>query len=644
MKLSLTVCLVGLVCAHAIFAQEALPDGASDTLSPASVERYFDQQLKPVIDNQEIIGAMVAVVRGDKPLLVKGYGITDITNLENPRRVDPNTTLFRTASVTKMFVALTAMQMIEEGKLDLDGDVNRYLKTFQAPVLGDGPLTIRHLLSHQGGYDTDISDVLVPVDSQARNTAAQKAGGLLPIFPPGVVTVYDNYGVGLLAMVMEEVEGKTLRELMHDRVLAPLGMESSVVGLPDGRRQNLQKCHEISDDQWQRCETPLMRDAIRGAGDLSVTAADMAKFLTAMLNQSRYAGGRILSEEGFADYVNADLNRNHPLLAGIGRLTLEMPPVGGGRFGHAGDLPGYASSLMVSPADNLAVYVAVNGHAPWRDHLMEWIVDESEKQQQATQIARKATMWAWLFLQQYSERTDALERPLDYPEANRLIPFTEQEIAQLSGRYAPLRDRTTQHLSVRVLNSLRGGVVVDFAADGSFSLDGNGHHTQQVPRLFVDQESGRRWTFLSASEMTLLAGAKGSEHIKLAWHQRPWVNIWPGFVVSILLFMGVAWIVIRPRNSGEQKAASAMLVAILLLVTGISLEFNFGRFLVMSDLSAALPHVWRSGLAALSIVFLALPLVAGFWPPLAARRPTWLVLSLLSIGVAGWQFYWDMAI
>jgi len=642
MKSILFGILLLIITLTSLNASEQTPEGEAEPLSPASVERFFDKQIQPAIDKQEIIGAIVAIVQGDKPLLIKGYGITDITDI-NPKPVDPGQTLFRTASVTKIFVSMAAMQMIEEGKLHLDGDVNDYLKSFQAPTIGNQPLTIRNLLSHQGGYDSDISNIISTDHYKITTTPEQVRNGLIPINPPGKYAVYDNYGLGLLALVLAEVDGKPFSRVINDRILSPLGMDHSVIGVPKNRIKDVQSCHELVDDKWQSCGILLMLESIQGAGSLSITASDMARFLSALLNQTRHANGRILSKDSFAEYINMDLNRNHPLLSGLGRLTLEIPPVGGGIFGHAGHVPSFVSNLMVSPADNIAAYISVNGHSPWNDHLLDWLQGKSEKQQQATMASSNIAFASWNFLKQHSPIAAGKARTLDYPGVEQLTPFTDAEIQQFSGRYISMRDRTTSHLSVLVLNSLKGGIEVDVASDGSFSIDNNGTYVQQVPRLFIDNESGRKWTFLTTDLGLIIAGGLGSEHLKLAWHEQAWVNIWPGVIVSLLLLIAGIWLSVKAQNTTEKRYAFSAITAISLLVIGILLEVNYGRFLIMDEMLTYLSHIWRAGLGVISVVFFVLA-ITGYTLTQSTNRSIILLISTCSIFVASWQLYWNMAL
>ena len=78
---------------------------------------------------------------------------------------------------------------------------------------------------------------------------------------------------------------------------------------------------------------------------------------------------------------------------------------------------------------------------------------------------------------------------------------------------------------------------------------------QQVPRLFIDKESGRKWTFLTTDLGLIIAGGVGSDHLKLAWHEQAWVNIWPGVIVSVLLFIAGIWLSVKAQNTTAKRYA-----------------------------------------------------------------------------------------
>ena len=119
---------------------------AGKVSDPADLESFFDGVLPVQMESDHIAGAVVAVVVGDKLVFAKGYGYADV---ERRKRVDPETTMFRVGSISKLFTWTAVMQQVEEGKLDIDADFNGYLKDVQIPKTFEQPITLRHLLTRR---------------------------------------------------------------------------------------------------------------------------------------------------------------------------------------------------------------------------------------------------------------------------------------------------------------------------------------------------------------------------------------------------------------------------------------------------------------------------------------------------------------
>src|SRR5262249_56194790 len=103
-----------------------------------------------------VAGASVLVMKDGKLLLEKGYGYS---NFKDKKPVDPAATIFRLASISKLFTWVAAMQLLEQGKLDLDTDVNQYLDFQIRPAFGR-PVTIRNLMTHTGGFEETVRDII----------------------------------------------------------------------------------------------------------------------------------------------------------------------------------------------------------------------------------------------------------------------------------------------------------------------------------------------------------------------------------------------------------------------------------------------------------------------------------------------------
>lgn len=184
---------------------EATAPIAAHPLEKADLEAFFDGIVPLQLERSDVAGATVLVMKDGKELLKKGYGFVDVAK---KKAVDPETSMFRLASISKLFTWISAMQLVEQGQLDLDTDVNKYLDFQIAPAFGK-PITLRNLMTHTGGFEEEIRDVLI--------TDPKKAAPLREflienqphrIFPPGEVPAYSNYGVGLGGYIVQRASGE----------------------------------------------------------------------------------------------------------------------------------------------------------------------------------------------------------------------------------------------------------------------------------------------------------------------------------------------------------------------------------------------------------------------------------------------------
>src|SRR5260370_15316377 len=126
-------------------------------LEKTDLEAFFDGIIPLQLERSDVAGASVLVMKDGKDLLRKGYGFSDVSK---KKPVDPEITMFRLASVSKLFTWISVMQLGEQGKLDIDADVNKYLDFQIAPAFGK-PITLRNLMTHTGGFEEEIRDILL---------------------------------------------------------------------------------------------------------------------------------------------------------------------------------------------------------------------------------------------------------------------------------------------------------------------------------------------------------------------------------------------------------------------------------------------------------------------------------------------------
>lgn len=128
---------------------------AAHALVREDLEAFFDGIIPLQLERSDVAGATVLVMHGSDTLLQKGYGYSD---LKAKQAVDPESTMFRLASISKLFTWTAAMQLVEQGKLNLDADVSRYL---DFPLRGAGPITLRNLMTHTTGFEETVRDIIV---------------------------------------------------------------------------------------------------------------------------------------------------------------------------------------------------------------------------------------------------------------------------------------------------------------------------------------------------------------------------------------------------------------------------------------------------------------------------------------------------
>src|SRR5690242_12011807 len=196
--------------------------------APALTKQDFETFLDALIPSQlqtcNIAGAVVSVVKDGQTLFQKGYGYADV---EAKKPVLPDQTLFRPGSISKLFTATAVMQLVEQGKLDLDRDVNDYLD-FVIPKTYPDPVTLRQLLTHTAGFEETLKNLFVAHESDMKPLRTYLVNQMpARIFPPGKVPSYSNYGFTLAGYIVERVSGEKFERYIDDHILKPLAMNNS---------------------------------------------------------------------------------------------------------------------------------------------------------------------------------------------------------------------------------------------------------------------------------------------------------------------------------------------------------------------------------------------------------------------------------
>lgn len=337
---------------------QPLLGSAQSTLSRSDLETYLDGFFPYALQRGDIAGAVVAVVKDGEVLLLKGYGVSDVATAA---AVDPNTTLFRPGSISKMFTASAVMQLVEAGKLQLDRDVNDYLD-FDIPASFEQPITLRHLLTHTAGFEDVFKNVLLDrVDDTPALEAYVKRALPRRIFAPGSTVAYSNYGVTLAGYIVQRISGEPYESYLKSHILDPLGMTHSTFlqPVPDSIAAQAPQGYIAASQP----ASPFEFLGTVPSGALSSTGADMARFMLAHLRASAPGTAGILRPETIAQ-MHEPAFRSAPELQAMMFGFYGESRNGQRIVGHAGDLMSFHADLHLLLDARVGLFVAMNslGH------------------------------------------------------------------------------------------------------------------------------------------------------------------------------------------------------------------------------------------------------------------------------------------
>jgi CubicO group peptidase (beta-lactamase class C family) len=323
-------------------------------LTKVDFETFLDALIPSQLRNRNIAGAVVAVVRDGQVLFQKGYGYADF---EAKKPVLPDQTLFRPGSISKLFTTTAVMQLVEQGKLDLDRDVNNYLD-FAIPKTYPEPVTLRELLTHRAGFEETLKNLFVAHQNDVKPLRTYLVNQMpTRIFPPGKVPSYSNYGFTLAGYIVERVSGEKFERYIDNHILKPLRMTSSTFDqpLPPQLAPQMSKAYLNASKQPRDFE--FVQAAPAGA--LSTTAADMTRFMFAFLQDGSVDGVAILKPETVRQMETRQFELD-PMICGLGITFMEywMNPVRA--IGHGGDTIYFHSDMVLVPDAHVGYFISYN--------------------------------------------------------------------------------------------------------------------------------------------------------------------------------------------------------------------------------------------------------------------------------------------
>ncbi len=253
----------------------------------------IDAFLQAQVKANRLPGLAVAIVQGDQIVFAKGYG-----NAAPGKPVTPQTQ-FYIGSVTKGFTALAIMQLVEQGKLELDAPIQKYLPWFKvADPTASSQITIRHLLNHTSGL-SEVGDPHVDAFATSHEEQVRLLADVRPTAPVGTKFQYYNPNYRVLGLLIEQVSGESYSDYMDKNVFGPLGMLSTTTD-PAEAPELAQGYARAFGFALPRSQASIRIPGAVSSGGIITTAEDMARYLLAQLHNRQADGTQMLAPESLA--------------------------------------------------------------------------------------------------------------------------------------------------------------------------------------------------------------------------------------------------------------------------------------------------------------------------------------------------------
>lgn len=586
-------------------------------------EAYLDGLVAAQFSDYKLAGMTFVMVKDGDIVLQKGYGYA---HLEDMTPVDPSTHLFRPGSVSKLFTWTAVMQLVEQGRLELDADVSQYVDQFEIPNDFAAPLTLEHLLTHTPGLEDGAAGYLFADDASDLRPLAEVLETYTPtqVAKPGTYTAYSNWSTALAGLIVANVSGQSFESYIDQHVFEPLGMNFATFEEPLPER--LSEYMSTGYVEEAGVLEPFGFEYIKNfgpAGAMSASGAAMAPFMIAQMDEGRYGDVQLLSPDTVA-LMHSNLY-GHPELANWAHGFYEYIRSGNRFIGHGGDTIAFHSQMVLDPERDFGFYLSFNAGDGAR--------------------ARKAIVDGVI---------DYFYTPEVPVYGHASLEGSAERIAQIAGAYRVTRRSFTK---LEGLLGLAADLTFQPGEDDTLVLPGQlgtNRFFEVEPYVFQQIGGQGRVAFAVGSDgaveyalIGILSAAKLSFLTQASTHQ---------LIILLALLAGIFVVVNGIRTRGQTPAGSARMGRRLLIGASISLLFFTVALAVVLnglDMNRAIFDFPPSGIGAalvMPIVFVVCSVAAlGYLIPVwrAAECGKWArirytYVTALFVALSGVFYYWNL--
>ena len=307
------------------------------------------------VKDKRLPALSIALVDDQRIVWARGFGFTD------PKTRKPATaeTVYRVGSVSKLFTDIAVMRLVEQGQLDLDAPVTKYLPDFKPANPYKKPITLRQLMTHRSGLvrESPVGNYFDPTRPTLAATVASLNRTRL-VYPPETRIKYSNAAIATVGYVLEKTQKRPFVQYLRDTLLVPLGMTHSAFEPTPAVKKELAAALMWT-YQGREFPAPTFELGMAPAGSMYSTVLDLGRFLGVLFNGGVGPKGRILKRETLEAMWRPQFAKKGDKAGfGIGFHVEEHK--GRRRIGHGGAIYGFATDLSALPDDKLGVVVVAS--------------------------------------------------------------------------------------------------------------------------------------------------------------------------------------------------------------------------------------------------------------------------------------------
>lgn len=343
MKLFSIIVILALVITFSNCATE------SETIDYTSLDSLIDRTANTYVNDNNIKGISVGYIDVGNYRTEKGFGNAD------------SSTLFPMASVTKVITATAILQLVQNGRLDLDGKLSDYLPEFNLknPYPGSPDITIRHLLTHSSGLSRDVIHLAQGYCPPRKGAILEYINNHRQISPAGYRHLYSNPGFDLLALVIEEVSGLPFQLLIQKNILEPLMMKESFFGQKPDAAGLTGAFTMFSENEYKKMPINYI-----AAGGLTSNVPEMLNFAEMLLGKSSKSENMLLDDthlKTMFSQQNRDVLLDTDIKMGVSVFLEDLPsPYSGKLVYHGGGAIFTNTMLLLAPDYGIGIVVLCN--------------------------------------------------------------------------------------------------------------------------------------------------------------------------------------------------------------------------------------------------------------------------------------------